>query len=151
MKHELFKFFLKICRHEFPLVGATAIITNNKKQVLLSKRKKYGLFYPGYWNLPGGLIELNESVEQGLKREVKEEIGVEIKNLKYTGKYYEKVLFKNKKTYQTITLPFHAKISKGTPEPLDETTEVKWFNAKEIKKMKLAYNHKKILEDEGII
>ena len=106
MKYELFKTFLKICRHEFPLVGATAIITNSKKQVLLSKRKKHGLFYPGYWNLPGGLIEVDEPVEQGLKREVKEEIGIEIKNLKYTGKYYEKIIVKNKKC--TRQLLFHS-------------------------------------------
>ena len=53
--------------------------------------------------------------------------------------------------YQTITLPFHAKISKGTPKPLDETTEVKWINPKDLKKMKLAYNHKEILKDEKII
>jgi len=151
MKHELIKTIMKICKHQFPLIGATAIITNNKKQVLLSKRKNHGLFYPGYWNLPGGLIELNEKVTQGLKREVKEEIGVQIKITKYTGKYYEKVIEKKKKIYETITLPFYAKITKGTPKPLDETTEVKWFNPKEIKKMKLAYNHKEILKDEKII
>jgi len=151
MKHELIKTFMKICKHEFPLVGATAIITNNKKQILLSKRKNHGLFYPGYWNLPGGLIELGETAEQAVQREVKEEIGVTIKPIKYTGKYYEKIIYKNKKVYETITLPFYSKIIKGKPKPLDETIEVKWFNPKEIKKMKLAYNHKEILKDEKII
>ncbi len=150
MKHELIKTMMKICKHNFPLVGATAIILNSKKQVLLSKRKKIGLFYPGYWNLPGGLIELGETPEKALEREVKEEIGVKIKVLKYTGKVYQDVI-KKEKVYETITLPYYAKIIKGTPKPLDETTEVKWFNPKEIKKMKLAYNHKQILKDEKII
>ena len=151
MKHELIHTMMKICKHNFPLVGATAIITNSKKQVLLSKRKNTGLFFPGYWNLPGGLIELGETAEKALQREVKEEIGVNIKITKYTGKYYEKLMKKNKKTYETITLPFYAKITKGTPIPLDATTEVKWFNPTEIKKVKLAYNHKEILQDEKII
>ena len=150
MKHELIKTMMKICRHNFPLVGATAIILNNKKQVLLSKRKKGGLLYPGYWNLPGGLIELGETPEKALEREVKEEIGVKIKAVKYTGKVYQKVI-KKEKVYETITLPYYAKIIKGVPKPLDETTEIKWFNPKEIKKMKLAYNHKQILKDEKII
>ena len=150
MKHELIKAMMKICRHNFPLVGATAIITNSKKQVLLSKRKKGGLFYPGYWNLPGGLIELGETPEKAVEREVKEEVGIKIKVIKYTGKVYQKMI-KKEKLYETITLPYYAKIIKGTPKPLDETTEVKWFNPKEIKKMKLAYNHKQILKDEKII
>ncbi len=151
MKYELFRTFLKICRHEFPLVGATAIITNKKKEVLLSRRKKSGLFYPGYWNLPGGLIEIGETATKALKREVKEEIGVDIKVKKYTGRYYEKNLIRNKKIYSTITLPFYAEIIRGVPKPLDETIDVKWFKPSEIRKMKLAYNHKEILKDEKII
>ena len=34
---------------------------------------------------------------------------------------------------------------------MDETSEVKWFSIKELKKIKLAHNHKEILEKEGLI
>ncbi|MDL1163413.1 NUDIX hydrolase [Yersinia pestis] len=67
-------------------VGSVVIIKNNKNQVLLQKRK-----YPvGSWAIPGGLMELGESVEETAKREIKEETNLSIDNLKlinvYSGK-----------------------------------------------------------------
>jgi hypothetical protein len=45
----------------------------------------------------------------------------------------------------------YAKIISKTPKPKDETSEIRWVKPSEIKKMKLAYNHKQILEREGLL
>jgi mutator protein MutT len=57
--------------------GVPAIIRNSKGEILLGKRDKNSLTYPDYWGLPGGLIEYGETVEQAIKRELKEELGVD--------------------------------------------------------------------------
>lgn len=49
---------------------------NEKKEVLLQKRRD------GYWGLPGGLMDLGESFEEVAKREVFEETGLVVGNLK---------------------------------------------------------------------
>ena len=47
--------------------------------------------YNGYWWLISGIIEWGEDVKDVLKREAMEEVGVELGNIKFTGKYYDKI------------------------------------------------------------
>lgn len=141
---------IKFIRRKFPLVGCPAIIKNKEGEILLAKRSKKMMCYPSYWGLPGGVVEWKESFEDGVKREIKEEIGVKIKIIKRAKKVYEKFPNKNCPIH-CITIPFNCKIIRGIPKPKDETSEVKWFKKSEIKAMKLAYDHKKILKEEGII
>ncbi len=60
------------CRYPEPIVGA--LIVNRQNWILLVKSEKWksGL------SLPGGHIELGETAEQALVREVKEEVGIDI-------------------------------------------------------------------------
>ena len=63
-------------------IGVFGIIYNEQNQVLLCHRQDYDL-----WNLPGGGMEINESPVECLKRELKEELGVEIRTSKLMGVY----------------------------------------------------------------
>lgn len=128
--------------------GVPAIILNSKKEILLEKRSKNLFMYPGMWGLPGGLIEYGETIEQAIKRELKEELGVDSNIIKY-GKPTTELPNKKYKV-QDLGIPVYCKIF-GTPKPLDETDEIRWFKPSEIKNMELAYNHKKILKQEEII
>ena len=63
-------------------IGVFGIIFNEQNQVLLCHRQDYDL-----WNLPGGGMEANESPIECLKRELKEELRVDIEVLKLVGVY----------------------------------------------------------------
>jgi mutator protein MutT len=130
------------------LSGVPAIIKNPKGEILLGKRKKNMFFYPEMWGLPGGIIEFGETVEEAIKRELEEELGVKSEITKY-GKPFMQMPVKECPV-QSLNLPVYCKIN-GTPQAKDETSEIKWFKPKEIKSMKLAYSHKEILEIEKII
>lgn len=56
---------------------AAGVILNQNQQVLLAQRPE-GKPWSGWWEFPGGKIEEDESVEQALARELKEELGIEI-------------------------------------------------------------------------
>jgi ADP-ribose pyrophosphatase YjhB (NUDIX family) len=64
---------------EAPVVGVGAVIIHDN-QVLLIQRGQEPL--KGEWSLPGGALELGETLEQGIQREVLEETGLEVEPLK---------------------------------------------------------------------
>lgn len=141
-------FLARYFRNEYVMAGAPAIIINEKGEILLGKRSSHTV-YPLYWNLPGGIIENGESIEEAIKREVKEELGVEVVKLKRGKDIYQNLPNKHR-SYHTIDIPYFCKI-KGIPKPKEETIEVKWFKPEEIKNLQLAYTHKEILKGEGLI
>ena len=60
-------------------IGVGAIIEDDRGRVLLVKHvKERGGFWQGKWICPGGRLEPGESIEDGIKREVKEETGIEV-------------------------------------------------------------------------
>ncbi len=59
-----------------PLVGAGAVVHRASKVLLLQRRNPPNR---GRWALPGGLVELGETVEGAASREVKEETGLDVK------------------------------------------------------------------------
>ena len=60
------------------MVSACVLILNERKQLLLQKRRDNG-----FWSYPGGSMELGESFEECAKREVLEETGLECLELTY--------------------------------------------------------------------
>ena len=58
-----------------PLVGVGAIVMRGDSVLLVKRNKEPS---KGMWSIPGGLVEIGETVKDALRREVKEECGVEI-------------------------------------------------------------------------
>ncbi|HEY7675218.1 MAG TPA: Nudix family hydrolase [Burkholderiales bacterium] len=60
-----------------PVDVAVAVLVRSDGAVLLARRPR-GKAYPGYWEFPGGKVEPHEAVIDALKREIREELGVDI-------------------------------------------------------------------------
>jgi nucleoside triphosphatase len=58
-------------------VNVVAIIHNDTDEILLCKQTSKGV-YPGQWAIPGGGVELGEGLEEALRREIKEEVNLEL-------------------------------------------------------------------------
>ena len=63
-----------------------ALILENKKREILLVKKKIAP-KTGQWDLPGGFVEYNETIEESLRREIKEELDLDIKNFQYMRSY----------------------------------------------------------------
>ncbi|MFB6825119.1 NUDIX hydrolase [Streptomyces virginiae] len=79
----------------------------------------------GTWELPGGVLELTESPEAGVRREVLEETGIEVEVDALTGVY------KNT-TRGIVALVFRCKPSGGTERTSEESTAVAWLTPDEV-------------------
>lgn len=72
--HCKFRFFFNIA------AAAGAFVFRGRQLVLCVRGKEPGL---GQLDVPGGFIEFNESLEQGLRREIREELGIDVAELHY--------------------------------------------------------------------
>ena len=103
-----------------PLVGVAAIVIKDGK-ILLGKRKNaHG---SGTWQFPGGHLEFNETIENCAQREVLEETGIKIKNIRL-GPYTNDIFEQEQKHY--ITLFVIAEYDSGELELKEPQKCEKW-------------------------
>jgi len=120
--------------------GCSIIFVNDKEQVLLFLRdNKPDIPFPNMWDVLGGHVEDNETPDQCIVREMKEEIGMELKG-------FQSFLvedFDDRIEY-TFWKKENIDINKIT---LTEGQRLKWFKADDVKRTKLAYGFNEILDD----
>ena len=131
------------------LPGAVVIIRNERDEVLLQKRPE------GRWGLPGGLMNLWESFEQVAEREVFEEIGLRVSNLKmlhvFSGEDYYLQAPNGDEMY-CITAVFTTKDVTGKVRlNADESLEAAYFHIDQLPKQMVGSHRAfiQLFKDEG--
>jgi len=126
-----------------PLVGAGAVIRRGRK-VLLVRRK----FPPnqGRWSIPGGLVELGESVAEAAAREIREETGlsVEIEALLDV----QTDLHRDREgiiEYHYILVDYLAKVLGGRVRLNSESSDYGWFTDSETRRLKVTRGTEAVL------
>lgn len=98
-------------RHSVSVAG---VVVNDRNEVLVIKRRDNG-----QWEPPGGILELGETFEQGVQREVLEETGVSVRVDRLTGVY------KNM-ARGIVALVFRCTPIAGIPVSTAEAASVRW-------------------------
>lgn len=101
---------------EIPRVGVGVFILNEKNEFIFGLRK--GAHGTGTWALPGGHLELYETFEDCAKREILEEIGVEIKDVQYLTSV-ESPRIDGTKHYITVFMVARPTVAGSQPQLLE--------------------------------
>lgn len=125
--------------------GAGVILIANDGKILLQYRDKNSRWNQDSWSEFGGQIEEGETPEEAIKRELKEELGIELIGLKFFKKYklqrkkgiYEQFVFTAQLNYPLENLKKRQK----------EGKDLALFTFEKIKNLKMADYTRKILED----
>ena len=102
-----------------------AVIWNDQGQILIDRRRPTGPL-GGLWEFPGGKIEPGETVLECIKREIWEELGIEIE----VGKHLMSIEHTYTDLRVTLTV-HHCRHLTGCPEPI-ECDEVRWVQLDEL-------------------
>ncbi|HVZ67489.1 MAG TPA: NUDIX domain-containing protein [Patescibacteria group bacterium] len=114
-----------------------ALLKNSKGEILLIERRIDPM--KGYWDFPGGFVDLDENIEESMARELKEETDLTIVDLKYFCSEYDIY------TYDGITFPTLGSIFTGTiPDGQeitvhDDVASYKFFEPSKLPFDKLAF------------
>ena len=122
-----------------PEATVTAIIVSNG-HILLTRRSNDP--FKGYWCLPGGHIDPNETAEEAVVREVKEETGLDLipKFLGYCDEIFPDIGFHH------VVLAFSGSVSGDLNIEPKEVVEAEWFNYEDVLEQDLAFDHSRVIE-----
>ena len=119
---------------------ANLIIISNKK-ILLVRRSNNDESQPGKWSIPGGTAETDETNNETLIREIKEEMNCEIQEFSKFKSY----LVKGK---NVVNATYFIGLIKGKITLNEELDEFKWFNLdNNLLNLDFAFNQKDVIQD----
>ncbi len=129
--------------YDYPRPAVTvdiAIFTGAVPDLLLIKRKHFP--FEGDWALPGGFVEMDESLEAAALRELKEETGISNVPLTEVGVFGDP---SRDPRGRVITIAYAAILEKSTlkPEAGSDASEVAWFSTANLPT--LAFDHEAII------
>ena len=101
-------------------VSVAGVVVDDSGSVLIVQRRDNG-----HWEPPGGVLELGESFDDGVRREVMEETGVSVEVQRLTG------IYKNMR-HGVVALVFRCRPLAGWPRPTDEAASTRWVRPDEI-------------------
>jgi mutator protein MutT len=117
---------------------ASAIVSDDGGRLMLSRRASDP--QAGKWDLPGGFVEEGEDPLDSLRRELREEAGIGLRDEELLGIWIDQYEYK-RRTVFTFNVYYAARIGSGKPEPADDVAELRFFAPDEVPVDELAFGH----------
>jgi 8-oxo-dGTP diphosphatase len=109
-----------------PTAGALCV---ENGRILLARRAHPP--FEGFWDIPGGFLEEGEDPLDGLRRELKEETGLDVEPERFLGIWMDR--YGGDSTAEaTLNLYWTARVVGGQPAPADDVAELRWFDRDEL-------------------
>ena len=108
---------------------ASALVVDDRGRLLLTRRAVEP--FKGDWDIPGGFLEEGEHPLDGIRRELREETGLEVEPLEFFGVFMDR--YGGESTAQaTLNLLWTARVLGGEERPDDDVSELRWFAPDEL-------------------
>jgi 8-oxo-dGTP diphosphatase len=128
-----------------PIIGVGALIFR-RGRILMAQRGKEPL--KGWWSLPGGALELGESLDAGVRREVREETGLEVLPLR-VFKIFERIMrdAAGEPEYHYVLIDYICRVTGGTLQAGDDVCAVSWVTRDALKELQITEGTLAVIEN----
>jgi len=127
-----------------PIVGVGAVILQEGKILLAKRGSEPG---KGKWSIPGGLVELGETVAKAVVREVKEETNLDVEVLRLIDAVDNIIRDPNRKLqYHFVILDYFTKLKGGTLQSSSDVLDTRWVRIEEAEDYDLTNNFRDFLK-----
>lgn len=136
------------------IVAVGAVIEDREGRILLVRhRPERGGFWRGKWICPGGRLEVGERIEDGIRREVLEETGLEIRLVRPLFPFERIVKEGGRTTLHVIYIDWVAEPVGGVLAPSSDVGEAIWLPKSELYKIydELHEDTRKLLKIAGLL
>lgn len=111
-----------------PLVGVGAVIVNEGRVLLVQRATEPAL---GRWSIPGGLIEVGEMLTEAVKREVREETGLEVETVELVELLDRIHRDGDRVRYHYVIADYLCRVVAGTLKAASDAAAVRWVERAE--------------------
>jgi len=127
-----------------PLVGVGVVVTRGRQILLVKRGHEPG---EGRWTIPGGLVELGETVREAAKREVAEECGIEIE-VGDVVSVVDSIVKDNQgdTRFHFVLIDFQATHLRGELTPGSDALDARWVSPEELSGFDLPEMTRKVIE-----
>jgi mutator protein MutT len=128
---------------ERPLVGVGGVVFSNRR-VLLARRARDPL--KGQWSIPGGLLHVGEKLEAGVRRELREETGLEVEPVSVLGVFDRILTEKSRVKYHYVLIDYLCRRLEGEAVPGSDVSQVRWVRVEELGEFQLWEDTRAVVE-----
>jgi 8-oxo-dGTP diphosphatase len=117
---------------ERPLVGVGGVVIEQGRTLLI---KRGSAPLEGQWSIPGGMLELGETIEEGVRRELAEETGLEVRVGELIEVFERIIPGEGRRTrYHFVILDYLCERVNGEAHAASDVTDVAWAREDELEK-----------------
>ena len=114
---------------DHPIVGVGGVVVD-RGRVLLIRRGNEPL--KGAWSIPGGLLELGEELAEGVRRELKEETGLNVKPLEVLT-VFDRVFREGPRVrYHYVIVDYACRLKGGRLRPASDVLDARWVRHEDL-------------------
>ncbi len=112
-----------------PLVGVGGVVIDRGRALLIRRGSEP---LKGEWSIPGGMVELGEELAEGVKRELKEETGLDVEPIECIL-VFDRIMKEGERVkYHYVIADYLCRRKRGRVRPASDVTDARWVRREDL-------------------
>jgi len=123
-------------------VGVGGVVVHRNRALLIRRGSEP---LKGEWSIPGGMLELGEELAEGVRRELKEETGLEVEPLEIVAAF-DRITRQGKRVkYHYVIVDYVCRLKRGRLKPASDVVDARWARREDLPKYNLTEMATKVI------